>query len=140
MQKTYTGNYFEIDINGNEIPFPFKMEVVFDERFNFTGTVWEQEFSGFSGKKLSVRGFIDGEHISFVKKYPCAYEFDEQGKPYIDESRKGHEVIYDGYWNEFSQKWIGEWEVEGETQTKFFTNEIVETKVFLGKFEMGIVH
>lgn len=138
MQRTYSGKYFEIDIHGNEIPFPFKMDVILDKRLNFTGTVWAEEFSGLSGKQLSVRGFINDEHISFVKKYPFVYEYDEEGKPFIDESRNGHEVIYDGYWNEPSQKWVGEWEVEGETQTKFFTNEIIETKVFVGKFEMSV--
>jgi hypothetical protein len=113
------------------------MEVEIDEKFSFHGIVWEEEFSGITGKHLSVKGFIDEDHISFVKKYPCLYEGDENGKVIIDETKSGHEVIYDGYWNEEQGIWIGEWEVEGETQIFHF--EKIMTDVYVGAFEMKIV-
>lgn len=137
MKKTYQGNYFEIDQNGSEVPFVFRMDVEMDEKLSFKGTVWEDEFSGITGKLLTVKGFIDEDHISFVKKYPCSYEFDENGKIIIDESKRGHEVIYDGYWDDENKNWTGEWEVEGETVTLHFN--MIKTNVFLGKFELNMM-
>ena len=113
------------------------MEVKCDDRLNFTGAVWEEEFSGITGKKLTVKGYIDEDHISFVKQYPCLYEYDENGKVLIDDSQPGHDVLYDGYWDKSEGKWNGEWEVEGETEV--FTNEIIQTRVYLGKFEKHMV-
>lgn len=113
------------------------MEVEIDEKLCFTGSVSEEEFSGIIGRLLSVKGFIDGDHISFVKQYPCLYEFDENREVIIDESKRGHEVIYDGYWDETKAIWTGEWEVEGETE--IFQFDMIKNKVFLGKFEMNML-
>jgi len=134
MKKIYQGNYFDFDKDGNEIPFGFRMEVELDEKWNFHGIVWEDEFSGITEKHLTVKGFIDEDHISFVKQYPCAYEFDHEGNSIVDESRRGHSVIYDGYLDEESGIWTGEWEIEGETQLLPLGG--IETEIFLGRFEM----
>ncbi len=134
MKRIYIGNYFQVDLNGNEIPFRFRMDVELNEKLSFTGKVWEDEFSGLSGKELTVKGYIDEDHISFVKQYPCAYEIDENGEVLIDESRKGHHVIYDGYWDEVNGCWLGEWEVEGDTA--ILTPTRIHTQVFLARFEM----
>lgn len=137
MKRIYQGNYYDIDQHGEECPYSFKMEVVLDERFNFIGTVWEEEFSCISGKHLSVKGYIDEDHISFVKQYPCLFEYDEKGNVIIDESKSGHHVIYDGYWDETNSNWIGEWEVEGENEV--FKFDMIKTRVYLGKFEMKML-
>ena len=137
MKRTYQGHYYHPDLEGNENAFQFRIEAEIDEKLTFNGVVWEEEFTGITGKLLTVKGFIDEDHISFVKKYPCAYEYDELGKIIIDESRKGHEVIYDGYWDENTGAWTGEWEVEGETEV-FHFNEI-KTHVFIGCFEMKMI-
>jgi hypothetical protein len=113
------------------------MEVEMDEKFNFAGQVQEEEFTGVSGKELTVRGFIDNDHISFVKQYPCAYEYDGFGNIIIDESRRGHEVIYDGYWDDESGSWVGEWEVEGETEV--LQSDKITTRIYLGSFEMKMI-
>lgn len=137
MKRTYQGIYFDIDQDGIERPYGFRMEVEIDEKHSFNGTVWEDEFSGITGKHLSVKGFIDEDHISFVKKYPCLFEFDAEGKIIIDETKSGHEVIYDGYWNEENGIWLGEWEVECETEV--FQFDKIKTRVFIGAFEMNMV-
>lgn len=134
MKRQYLGNYFEINENGTESSFGFKMNIELDDNLSFTGTVWEDEFSGISGKSLTVRGFIDEDHISFVKKYPCKYESDENSQVVIDIDKPGHEVIYDGYWNEELKNWTGEWEIEGEIEL-FHLNEI-KASVYIGRFEM----
>jgi hypothetical protein len=137
VKRTYQGIYFDIDQDGIERPYGFRMEVEIDEKHSFNGTVWEDEFSGITGKHLSVKGFIDEDHISFVKQYPCLYEYDADGKIIIDESQLGHEVIYDGYWNEEYGNWSGEWEVECETEV--FQFDKIKTSVFIGAFEMNMV-
>ena len=134
MKRTYLGKYYDIDQEGNESPFSFQMDVEFDNQMNFSGSVWEEEFSELSGKRLSVKGFIEAEHISFVKKYPCSYEYDKDGKAVIDDSKPGHEVIYDGYFDKNTGTWTGEWEVEGQTDLKGLGE--VTTEVFTGYFEM----
>lgn len=108
------------------------MVVVLDDKMNFTGSVWEEEYSSLSGEKLSVKGYNDSDHISFVKKYPCLYAYDEQA--IFDSSNPGHEVIYDGYWDESTGTWSGEWEVEGQTVLKGLEGSA--TEVFIGVFEM----
>jgi len=113
------------------------MEVEIDSNFSFKGTVWEDEFSIASNKYLIVNGYIDNDHISFVKTYPCLYEFNEEGELVIDESKKGHEVIYDGYWDKDKKYWTGEWEVEGETAPLRFNN--IVTELFIGPFEMWMI-
>lgn len=134
MKRIFTGKYYDIDQQGNESSFSFKMDVELDSKMNFSGIVWEEEFSEISGKNLSVKGFIDDDHISFVKQYPCFYAYDENGKVIIDTSKKGHEVIYDGYWNDNIGVWVGEWEVEGQTELKGLDD--ITTEVFIGSFEM----
>ncbi len=134
MKRIYQGNYYQIDKSGNNLPFLFRMEVELDKNFSFNGTVWEEEFTEMSGKHLSVKGFIDNDHISFVKQYPCLYKIDEKWKVNIDVSKRGHAVIYDGYWDESIGSWIGEWEVEGESEFLLFGR--IRTEIFIGNFEM----
>jgi hypothetical protein len=134
VKRTYKGKYYDIDHKGDEFQVSFSMVVEFNDKMSFKGSVWEDEFTKLSGKQLVVKGYIDEDHISFVKKYPCYYASDENGKRFIDESKLGHEVIYDGYWDENSRKWIGEWEVEGETTLEGL--EGIQTDVYVGSFEM----
>lgn len=130
---TYTGEYFDTDEHGKSFSVAFRMEVELDQKLNFTGTVWEAQFSTISNEKLSVKGFIEDSHISFVVKYPCLFARNEKGQIFIDQSKEGNEVIYDGYWNSESNTWVGEWEVEGQTVLE--RGDIV-TEVFIGTFEM----
>lgn len=134
MEKEYLGNYFEQNEDGKEISVGFKMKLELDKKLNFIGTVWEEEFSGITGKLVSVRGFIDEDHISFVKKYPCKYESNENFEVAIDMDKPGHEVIYDGYWNEELENWSGEWYIQDDYEL-FLVNQI-KTFAYFGRFEM----
>ena len=134
MEREYLGSYFDLNEDGTESSFGFRMKIELDAKLNFTGTIWEDEFSRISGKSITVRGFIDDDHISFVKKYPCKYESNENLEVVIDKDKPGHEVIYDGYWNEELENWSGEWEIEGDIEL-FHINQI-KTSVYIGRFEM----
>lgn len=137
MKRTYHGTFYESNGDGIVSPYEFTMKVELDKNFSFTGTIWESEFSEISGLHVQAKGFIDQNHISFVKTYPIAYEFAADGNVVVDESRKGHEVTFDGYWDENLGVWLGEWEMEGETFFLSF-NEI-ETPIFFGRFEMRMI-
>ncbi|RFC55642.1 hypothetical protein DXU93_01540 [Brumimicrobium aurantiacum] len=134
MNRKYTGKYHDVD--QNDIPFSvqFSMNVVFDSKMIFKGKVWEEVFSKKTDKFLSVKGFIDEDHISFIKQYPCFFSSDINGELIIDCSKPGHEVIYDGYWNEEKGIWEGEWEVEGETNL-LGTDDVI-SDIYTGDFEM----
>ncbi len=100
------------------------MEVQFKEG-SFTGEFTEAEFTELTGKKGTVKGFIDHQHISFVKKFPFKYDELEDGSILIDESMEGHEVVYDGWFNPEKGTWQGEWEILVE-----------EIKVREGEYEL----
>lgn len=78
---------------------------------SFSGEVEEDVFSEITGgEKVAVRGFIEYDLISFVKRYPFRY-ISKNGQPYIDRTQRGHEVTYQGYFDENEGKWEGHWEV-----------------------------
>lgn len=134
MKRTWIGKYYDNNGVNQEDEFPFKIEVLIDSDLSFTGNAWEEEFYSLSQSMIDVRGFINEGHINFIKKYPFRYEVDENDKPFIDKSEAGHEVQYDGYWNNELKKWEGEWEVSlgiiNEKQDSY-TEEVI-----FGKFEM----
>lgn len=134
MKRTWIGKYYDNNGVNQEDEFPFKIEVLIDSDLSFTGNAWEEEFYSLSQSMIDVRGFINEGHINFIKKYPFRYEVDENDKPFVDKSEAGHEVQYDGYWNNDLKKWEGEWEVSlgiiNEKQDSY-TEEVI-----FGKFEM----
>lgn len=134
MKRTWIGKYYDNNGVSQEDEFPFKIEVLIDSDLSFTGNAWEEEFYSLSQSMIDVRGFINEGHINFIKKYPFRYEVDENDKPFVDKSEAGHEVQYDGYWNNDLKKWEGEWEVSlgiiNEKQDSY-TEEVI-----FGKFEM----
>lgn len=80
-----------------------------DEDNGFSGRVWEEDFYGLSRAFLSVKGFIQDNVISFVLTYPFGFFRDENDKSYIDENEPGHDVVYEGYWEEETDSWKGTW-------------------------------
>ena len=89
----------------------FQLEIEFN-RGKFTGVSVDNEFLKISDLPIQVAGFIEGDHISFIKSYPFHYEADEGGVTKIDTTRAGHNVIYDGYFDPIIEKWSGEWEIQ----------------------------
>jgi hypothetical protein len=132
--RNYIGRYHQVISEDVTVVVEFRITVEMDARMNFNGSAWEAEFSRLSGKELTVRGFVDGEHISFVKTYPCGFTVDAFGQSIILPDERGHEVLYDGYWDHAMEMWTGEWEVEGETLV--FSPTEIKVQVFTGYFEM----
>lgn len=112
MMQTWKGemNYDEVHFGPNQ-PEVFQLDVEF-ENGQFSGTSVDAEFSKISELPIQVAGFVEGDHISFIKSYPFHYEADEDGITQIDTSRAGHNVLYDGYFDPIVEKWTGDWEIQ----------------------------
>lgn len=137
MKITWIGKYINIGKRGKDEEFAFRIDADLDKEMCFSGTVWEEEFYENSKLFLSVEGFINEDRISFVKTYPCLFEIDENLNTVIDKNEKGHDVVYDGYWNEKDEKWEGTWEIEGAEISKGTDYYVHEA--FIGSFEMKLV-
>ncbi len=104
MKKVWNGFYEDYLFENNKITVEFTITAEL-ENGSFKGKVYENEFSKFTGDSIDVQGFIEGNLISFVTKYPYLFAYDSKGKILIDKNEKGHEVIYEGYFNEATGIW-----------------------------------
>ncbi|BAV04975.1 hypothetical protein SAMN05421788_11370 [Filimonas lacunae] len=57
----------------------------------------------------TIEGFIEGNLISFIKKYACAWSIDYNGNVIEYPQKPSHEIHYTGYFEEGLFK--GEWEI-----------------------------
>lgn len=113
VEEIYKGAWFyrEGTFNNEEIiQIPFRMNVKIYEGI-FKGTSEDEETKDIFDEPVKVRGFIEGNHISFIKTYPKNYELLEDGTPKVIKNSGPHEVTYDGSWDPKTQNWKGEWEV-----------------------------
>lgn len=136
IRKVWIGKFIDLVSENKEEEFAFRMDVELDEKSSFTGTVWEEEFYEQTKLFVDVKGFMNEERIQFVKTYPCIYEIDENFKTVIDYSKKGHDVNYVGEKDKFNGKWIGEWEVKGDSI--ILDGESYEQENYGGYFEMEL--
>ena len=77
----------------------------------FIGKIYDEEFRALCDQLASVEGFIEGDKIHFVITYPISYSMDENDQVQIDPSKKGHDVIYNGFLNTTRNIWEGDWEI-----------------------------
>ena len=82
----------------------------------------------------SIKGFIDGNKISFIKQYPYDSYYDEFGKIIIDKTKVGPEINYFGVWNFESNSIEGSWEIIVET--KKIGDQLFEN-ICTGSFKMS---
>ena len=137
IKKVWIGKFTDIVDNNKEEEFAFRMEVQMDEKMNFIGTVWEEEFYEQTKLFIDVKGYMHEHQIQFVKSYPCVYEMDENFKTIIDYSKKGHQVTYDGKKDKVNDKWTGKWEVKGDLIV--IDGESYQQEDYGGYFEMELV-
>lgn len=110
MKVSWQGFYcYNIEFDETE-QYGFTIDAEFVDG-SFRGEFSEDEFTGITGEKGTVKGFIDEYHISFVKKYPFQYDELEDGSLFFDFEAEGHEVVYDGTFNQETGTWEGEWEI-----------------------------
>ena len=104
---TYQDGYEDID---QYIEVDFTMILNFTED-TFIGTSTDSESEKAFNKPALVKGFIDGDKISFVLKYPCSYFKDENGKIVLDENSEHPDIHYLGYFDEDKKSVSGTWEM-----------------------------
>lgn len=109
MKVTWKGFYcYSNELTDDRFGFEIEADYL---NGSFRGTFTEDEFTSLTGCGGSVSGFIEHRHISFVKKYPFGYDEQADGLILIDEHQEGHEVVYDGYFDEEKGVWEGSWEI-----------------------------
>lgn len=126
-QKIWIGHYnyrLEDEISENH---NFEIHANLDDG-SFSGVAIEEEFTQLTGDKPTVKGFIEDDMISFVKSYPYLFETDENGKQIIDKSIRGHQVEYEGYFEEDKGSWSGTWEIH-----------FGEQKIDIGNYEFQFI-
>lgn len=137
IKRTWIGKFFDVGENGNEEPIGFRLDVEMAENMTFDGKMWEEEFYPKTKLLIDVKGYIENDHISFVKSYPCLYDIDENNQVVIDLNQKGHEVVYQGEWIESRGVWSGFWEIKGAVV--FEARDYYEEIIYQGPFEMSIL-
>lgn len=101
----------------------------------FEGVSYDDEFRDLHPELPKVKGFIDGDKIYFVITYPVSYSIDENDKILIDQTRKGHDVIYNGTFDRTFNKWSGIWEIMQEEEID--GDEIIIQDYSTGEWEMS---
>lgn len=133
LKRTWIGKYGYLFDDAETEHFSFEINVkIIDGAFE--GTAFEQEFSGSTGDLIHVKGFIEGDFISFVKKYPYGYWKDENDEVIIDIKIPGHEVVYQGNFDQEKGLWKGEWEIEVDIDQVDEEND--EVQVMVGVWDM----
>lgn len=90
--------------------FEFILDLV-DEDRTFNGVCYEAELSELFQKPITVTGFWDKHIISFTKKYPCLFFFDEDGQVVIDVTKEQPEIFYSGEFDETENGFSGDFEM-----------------------------
>ena len=93
---TYQDGYEDID---QYIDVDFTMNLIFNGD-SFHGTSEDSESKYFFDKPTQVKGFVDGNKISFVLNYPYAYFKDYDGQIFVDKNSKHPEIHYFGIFDE----------------------------------------
>lgn len=110
MQHKWKGTfaYDEADYGKNRT---LKFEMVVDLTDNeFTGTWWDEEYATLSTELGKVKGSIKEDFITFVLNFPVNYIEEEDGTLKLDYSTEPYDVYHDGFFDERTNEWIGNWE------------------------------
>jgi hypothetical protein len=66
-----------------------------------------------------------------------AFHYDKNRELIVDGSSYGHEVLYDGYWDENTGSWQCDWEILNESGV--FHARKYKSKGRIGRFEMRMI-
>lgn len=100
------------DLVGEKVQFRIFVDSFCNEEF--TGRSVDLEGIGANYEIARVKGYIDGDFISFTKQYPHLYGLDEAGKTVEDKTRQHPTVSYSGQYNATTKTFSGQWELRVE--------------------------
>lgn len=89
---SYGPEYGEI-LEGAEVEF--RMFIEHFKNGEFSGRIIDWNGAGENGAVCFMKGFIDGDFISFIKQYNRLHTFDQWGNVETNDT-KGYEVLYEG--------------------------------------------
>ena len=118
----YGGEYPEIE--GTTVAFEIQMT---EQDGIISGTCIDEDTKEIFKDPIKIKGFIDGNVISFIKTYPYYYFLDKDGKIVIDNSMPPHSVSYSGSLNDRKDSCAGDWEITADSQTfgEFIIDDIM---------------
>jgi hypothetical protein len=100
------------DLVGEKVQFRIFVDSFYNEQF--TGRSVDLEGIGANYEIAQVKGYIDGDFISFTKQYPHLYGLDEEGNTVEDKTRQHPIVSYSGEYNVVTKTFSGQWELRIE--------------------------
>ncbi len=105
-------------------------ELIFEAEFSqnedtFTAVGIDKSGVGMSSDLAKIRGFLDGDTISFVKQYEFSHYASEDGNTIIDKNNVGHEINYFGTYDSTSDLFYGDWDIT--TRPKGFWYDLTAT-------------
>ncbi len=78
----------------------------------FQGHAQDEDFEKLANCQPEIEGVFEDEFIRFTKNYPYFFGSDEKGELIIDKKSPGHSVVYEGEWNQKTNKYEGDWFIE----------------------------
>lgn len=135
MKRIWVGKYGYLYDNAETEYFSFEINATL-EKGSFEGTVFEEEFSEATGDTIAIKGFFDDDFISFVKTFPYGFWKDENDDVITDKSVSGHQVVYQGHFDQEKGMWFGEWEIEIDRAV--ISNDNYDVFAMVGVWEMKV--
>lgn len=111
MTEKWVGNFvygepYPDDVKGVSVPFYVEWTNVDGV---LTGTCTDDETKMYFDRPSTIQGFVEGEVISFIKRYPCYWTVDEAGEVIIYEREPSMDIHYSGTF--VDGHYEGEWEM-----------------------------
>jgi hypothetical protein len=97
---------------------PFVLTISMNDG-DIEGTWEDDETLKIFGVPASMEGFLDGEMISMVKRFPYFFAYAEDGTVVKDEGRYSHEVMYNGDYNAEDGSFSGPWEIVAAVEESY---------------------
>jgi len=116
-------------VEGKEAEFRLFIEEITKDQFS--GRVIDWDGFGADGEISEVKGFISGQVISFIKKYPNCRLMDDFGNVEAVEYISSIEVLYKGEFDISKNSFIGKWEIAQDVeQEKGLINKYITTGIW----------
>jgi len=110
--------YFEYgaeygNLYGEKVTFSLLLEHTGEGQFQGKGI--EHEGVGMNPEPSTIKGYVDGQNINFIKEYQTYYEFDEAGNEVKYTRKPAPLLTYFGEFNSSDISFEGHWELETPT-------------------------
>lgn len=98
------------DLEGEKASFILFVDK--SEDWGFEGRIFDIDGVGVNPNVATVKGFVENGEISFVKQYPVAQTFLEDGTTQFESDKASPEIHYSGKYSGAEKLFRGVWEIE----------------------------